>query len=215
LDERAGIHSSSRLRKTPATPTTLANQDTLRFVVALQSGDGPRYTVNVVLGPKTDPTEPPVTDPDTSPVNVYVKSSQTGALLADARVIIKDTTTDPWREVVNQTLPSGHGAVSLAKDPGFDPTQYQISVTVPGYHQVVPALFFRVTGPTNVVVEMEPIEGGPVDENNTFLEFYVRNLDGNPVSNAQVFVDGQIRWTNAQGWIQFEVPKNTSYPLHR
>ena len=136
-------------------------------------GDGPRYTVNVVLGPKTDPTEPPVTDPGTSPVNVYVKSSQTGALLADARVIIKDTTTDPWSEVVNQTLPSGHGVVSLAKDPGFDPTQYQISVTVPGYHQVVPALFFRVTGPTNVVVEMEPIEGGPVDENNTFLEFYV------------------------------------------
>jgi len=172
-------------------------------------GDGPRYTVNVVLGPKTDP---PVTDPDTSPVNVYVKSSQTGALLADARVIIKDTTTDPWSEVVNQTLPSGHGVVSLAKDPGFDPTQYQINVTVPGYHQVVPALFFRVTGPTNVVVEMEPLEGGPVDEDNTFLEFYVRDLDGNGISNAQVFVDGQIRWTNAQGWIQFEVTKNASYP---
>ena len=176
------------------------------------AGDGPRYTVNVVLGPKTEPTEPPITDPDTFPVNVYVKSSQTGALLADARVIIKDTTTDPWMEVVNQTLPSGHGAVSLAKDPGFNPTQYQISVTVPDYQQVVPALFFRVTGPTNVVVEMEPIEGGPVDEDNTFLEFYVRNLDGNPVSNAQVYVDGQLRWTNAQGWIQFEVAKNASYP---
>jgi V8-like Glu-specific endopeptidase len=176
------------------------------------AGDGPRYTVNVVLGPKTDPTEPPITDPDIFPVNVYVKSSQTGALLANARVIIKDTNTVPWSEVVNQTFPSGHGVVSLAKDPGFDPTQYQISVTVPDYQQVVPALFFRVTGPTNVVVEMEPIEGGPVDENNTFLEFYVRNLDGNPVSNAQVSVGGQLRWTNAQGWIQFEVAKNASYP---
>ena len=166
-------------------------------------GDGPRYTVNVVLGPKTEPTE--------SPVNVYVKSSQTGALLADARVIIKDTTTTPWSEVVNQTLPSGHGAVSLAKDPGFNPTQYQISVTVPGYQQVVPAHFFRVTGSMSVVVEMEPLEGGPVDEDNTFLEFYVRDLNGNGISNAQVFVDGQIRWTNAQGWTQFEVTKNASY----
>src|SRR5690606_7642062 len=155
--------------------------------------------------------ETPV-DPDNIPVGVYVKSSQTGALLNDARIIIKDTTTAPWSEVVNQTLPSGHGVVSLAKDPGFDPTQYQISATVPDYQQVVPALFFRVTGPMSVVVEMEPLEGGPVDEDNTFLEFYVRDLDGNGISNAQVFVDGQLRWTNAQGWIQFEVTKNASYP---
>src|SRR5690606_20759782 len=131
--------------------------------------------------------ETPV-DPDNIPVGVYVKSSQTGALLNDARIIIKDTTTAPWSEVVNQTLPSGHGTITLAKDPGFDPTQYQISVTVPGYQQVVPALFFRVTGPMSVVVEMEPLEGGPVDENNTFLEFYVRNLDDNPVSIGRAHV---------------------------
>ena len=174
-------------------------------------GDGPRYTVNVVLGPETVPTQPPGTDPGTSPVNVYVISSQTGALLADARVIIKDTTTDPWREVVNQTLTSGYGTFSLANDPAFNPTQYHITAILPGYEPVYSALFFRVTGTTNVVVEMEPIEGGPVDENKTFLEFYVRNLDDNPVSNAMVSVAGQTRWTNAQGWTQFEVAKNATY----
>ena len=175
-------------------------------------GDGSRYTVNVVLGPEGVPTQTPGTDPGTSTVNIYVKSSQTGALLANAHVVIKDTSTDPWREVVNQTLPSGHGTVTLAKDPGFNPTQYHISATVPGYQQVVPAHFFRVTGSMSVVVEMEPLEGGPDDENNTFLEFYVRDLNANPVSNAQVLVGGQLRWTNAQGFTQFEVAKNASYP---
>jgi hypothetical protein len=147
-----------------------------------------------------------------SSVTIYVKSSQTGALLADAHIVIQDTTTEPWTEVVNQTLTSGYGIISLAKDPGFNPTQYHISATVPGYQQVVPALFFRVTGPTDIVVEMEPLKGGPVNEDNTFLEFYVRDLNANGISNAQVFVDGQLRWTNAAGYTQIEVAKNASYP---
>ena len=153
------------------------------------------------------------TSPSTSPpVTVYVRNSQTGALLADAHIEIQDTTTDPWTEVVNQTLPSGHGTFSLAKDPGLHLTQYRIGATVPGYQQVVPALFFRVTGPTNVVVEMEPIEGGPVNEDNAYLEFYVRDLNANGIPNANVLVDGQLRWTNAQGYTQIEVAKNASYP---
>ena len=167
------------------------------------------YTVNLD-GLIEEPGEPG--DPGTFPVNIYVKSSQTGALLADAHIVVQDTTTDPWTEVVNQTLPSGHGTFSLAKDPGLHLTQYRIGATVPGYQQVVPALFFRVTGPTNVVVEMEPLEGGPVNEDNTFLEFYVRDLNANSISNAQVFVDGKMRWTNAAGYTQFEVAKNASYP---
>lgn len=151
-------------------------------------------------------------DPDTSTVTVYVKNSQTGALLADSHIEIQDTTTDPWAEVVNQTLPSGQGIISLTKDPGIHFTQYHIDATVPGYQQVVPSLFFRVTGPTNVIVEMEPLTGGPEDENNTFLEFYVRDISANAIANANVKVDGQLRWTNAQGYTQFEVPKNASYP---
>ncbi|MFA7122033.1 MAG: hypothetical protein WC277_11185 [Bacilli bacterium] len=145
-------------------------------------------------------------------VTVYVRNSQTGALLADAHIEIQDTTTDPWTEVVNQTLPSGQGTISLAKDPGIHLTQYRIGVTVPGYQQVVPALFFRVVGPMNVVVEMEPVEGGPVNEDNAYLEFYVRDLNANGIANANVQVDGQLRWTNAQGYTQIEVAKNASYP---
>lgn len=151
-------------------------------------------------------------EPGGTPVKVYVRNSQTGALLADAHIEIQDTTTDPWTEVVNQTLTSGQGTISLAKDPGIHLTQYRIGVTVPGYQQVVPALFFRVVGPTNVVVEMEPVEGGPVNEDNAYLEFYVRDLNANGIPNANVLVDGQLRWTNAQGYTQIEVAKNASYP---
>lgn len=149
---------------------------------------------------------------DSSTVTIYIRNSQTGALLADAHIEIQDTTTDPWTEVANKTLTSGQGAISLAKDTGIHLTQYRIGATVPGYHQVVPGLFFRVVGPMNVVVEMEPLEGGPSDENNTFLDFYVRDISANAVANANVKVDGQLRWTNALGYTQFEVPKNASYP---
>ena len=152
-------------------------------------------------------------DPNNSPVYVYVRNSQTGALLADARVIIQDTRTDPWTEVVNQTLPSGQGTFYLPNEPGSSPNQYYITALLPGYNDIYNGRYFRVAGPIYIYIDMEPIEGGPVDENNTFLEFYVRDPDGNPVSDAVVSVSvaDQARLTNAQGWIQFEVPKNAAY----
>src|SRR5690606_36893876 len=150
-------------------------------------------------------------DPHNSPVFVYVRNSQTGALLADARAIIQDTRTDPWTEVINQTLPSGQGTFYLQNDPGDNPNQYYITALLPGYSDIYNGRFFRVAGPIYITVYMEPIEGGPVDENNTILEFYVRDLDGNPVSDAMVYVADEARWTNAQGWIRFEVPKNAAY----
>jgi hypothetical protein len=172
--------------------------------INIESPTGRIYKFPVTGG--ADPVDQSTT------VTVYVRNSQTGALLADAHIQIEDTTTDPWTEVVNQTLSSGQGTISLAKDPGIHLTQYRIGATVPGYQQVVPALFFRVTGPTNVVVEMEPVVGGPINEDNAYLEFYVRDLNANGIPNANVQVDGQMRWTNAQGYTQIEVAKNASYP---
>lgn len=145
-------------------------------------------------------------------VTIYIQNSQTGALLANANLIIQDTTTDPWTEVVNETLSSGQGSFSLPKDTGLHLTQYKVTATVPGYQQVVPALFARVTGPTNIVVEMEPTAGGPEDPNNAYLEFYVRDIHANGIPNANVLVDGKTRWTNGQGYTQFEVAKNATYP---
>ena len=165
-----------------------------------------------LTSPDTTYIIPLVSVTDDPAVTVYVKNSQTGALISNTHIEIQDTTTDPWTEVVNQTIPSGQVTISLPKDTGIHPTQYRIGATVPCYQQVVPALFFRVTGPTNVIVEMEPIEGGPVNEDNAFVEFYVRDSAGNAVANANVQVDGQLRWTNAQGYTQFEVAKNASYP---
>ena len=152
-------------------------------------------------------------DPYNSPVIVSVRNSQTGALLADARVIIQDTRTDPWTEVINQTLPSGQGTFYLPNDPGSNPNQYYITALLPGYNDIYNGRYFRVAGPIYIHIYMEPIEGGPVDENKTFLEFYVRDPDGNPVSDAVVSVSvaDEARLTNAQGWTQFEVPKNAAY----
>lgn len=165
----------------------------------------PRQTYLVSLGSSSESSQQ-------SNVTIYVQNSQTGALLANARLTIQDTTTDPWTEVVNETLSSGQGSFSLPKDTGLHLTQYRIGATVPGYQQVVPALFARVTGPTNIVVEMEPLAGGPADPDNTYLEFYVRDLNANGIANANVLVDGKTRWTNGQGYTQFEVAKNATYP---
>ncbi len=152
-------------------------------------------------------------DPNNSPVFVYVRNSQTGALLADACVIIQDTRTDPWTEVINQTLPSGQGTFYLPNEPDSNPDQYYITALLPGYNDIYNGRYFRVAGPIYIYIDMEPIEGGPVDENNTFLEFYVRDPDGNPVSDAVVSVSvaDKARLTNPQGWTQFEVPKNAAY----
>jgi len=152
-------------------------------------------------------------DPHNSPVIVYVRNSQTGALLADARVIIQDTITDPWTEVINQTLPSGQGTFYLPTEPDSSPTRYYITALLPGYNDIYNGKYFRVAGLIYIYIDMEPIEGGPVDENKTFLEFYVRNPDGNPVSDAVVSVSvaDEARLTNPQGWTQFEVPKNATY----
>jgi hypothetical protein len=152
-------------------------------------------------------------DPYNSPVIVSVRNSQTGALLADARVIIQDTITDPWTEVINQTLPSGQGTFYLPTEPDSSPTRYYITALLPGYNDIYNGKYFRVAGLIYIYIDMEPIEGGPVDENKTFLEFYVRNPDGNPVSDAVVSVSvaDEARLTNPQGWTQFEVPKNAAY----
>jgi|LSQX01.3.fsa_nt_gb hypothetical protein len=193
------------------------NSGSINHSVNISASDRP-YTISV-YSPTFDKyynmtfgagSEEP-TPTNNASVTVYIRNSQTGALLADAHIEIQDTTTDPWTEVANQTLSSGQVTMSLTKDPGIHFTQYRIGATVPGYQQVVPALFFRVVGPTNVVVEMEPVEGGPVNEDNTYLEFYVRDLNANGIPNANVHVDGQLRWTNAQGYTQIEVAKNASY----
>ncbi len=171
----------------------------------------PDIFCDIIVAPTGSLPDPD--DPNSSPVYVYVRNAQTGALLADAIVIIKDARTDPWTEVVNQTLPSGQGTFYLANDPANNPNQYFITALVPGYSDIYNGRYFRVAGPIYIYIYMEPIEGGPVDENKTFLEFYVRDPDGNPVSDAVVSVSvvDVARLTNAQGWTQFEVPKNAAY----
>lgn len=147
------------------------------------------------------------TSPSTSStVNVYVKNSQTGALLADAHILIEGTPgVDNWTEYVNTTLPSGTGSYSL---PGM-PYQFRILAESPGYTSTG-YQYFRA-GDT-VIVNLEPYIDAPTNESNTFLEFYIRDLNANPLGGATVEVGGQWLYSNNNGYARFEVAKNATYP---
>ncbi|HHW91979.1 MAG TPA: hypothetical protein GX735_04710 [Firmicutes bacterium] len=139
-------------------------------------------------------------------VTVYVRNSQTGALLAGAHILIEGTPgVDNWTEYVNTTLPSGTGSYSL---PGM-PYQFRILAESPGYTSTG-YQYFRA-GDT-VIVDMEPYIDAPTNESNTFLEFYIRDLNANPLGGATVAVDGQWLYSNNNGYARFEVSKNATYP---
>lgn len=147
-------------------------------------------------------------DPDESEdiVTVYIKNSQTGALLAGAHILIEGTPgVDNWTEYVNTTLPSGTGSYSL---PGM-PYQFRILAESPGYTSTG-YQYFRA-GDT-VIVDMEPYIDAPTNESNTFLEFYIRDLNANPLGGATVEVGGQWLYSNNNGYARFEVAKNATYP---
>lgn len=171
------------------------------FSTEIVSAAGKSYIHNVSpLGGDLPP------DPSTSIVTVYIQNSQTGALLSDAHILIEGTpTTSDWVEYVNTTLPSGSGTYNL---PGM-PHQYRITATANGYTSAG-YQYFRA-GDT-VIVEMEPYIDAPANESNTFLEFYIRDLNANSLGGATVAVEGQWLYSNNNGYARFEVPKNATYP---
>ena len=149
-----------------------------------------------------------VTSPTTDFVTVYVRNSQTGALISGAHILIEGTpTTSDWIEYVNETLLSGTAQYNL---PGM-PYQYRIVTTADGYYPAA-SQYFRA-GKT-VIVDMEPYLTAPVNESNTYLEFYTRDMSANPIGGAIVAVDDQWLYTNNNGYARFEVAKNASYPYN-
>jgi hypothetical protein len=58
---------------------------------------------------------------------------------------------------------------------------------------------------------LDPIAGGPVNENKTFIDFFVRDMSSNPISGATVKFGKYTLITNSAGYTVFEVEKNNNY----
>lgn len=153
------------------------------------------------------------TGPANTTVTIYVRSSQTGALLAGAHLLLEGAPgVDGWSDYYNGTLPSGSAEFSLPTTTEATPYQFRVTATYPGYTEVTPLQYFNTFRPRNVIIEMEPAAVAPTDPENTFLVFYVRDTSANPLPGAVIEVDDQWLYTNNNGYARFEVLKNATYP---
>lgn len=150
----------------------------------------------------------------TNAVTVYIQNSQTGALLANANLAILAAAGGTETEVVNATLPGGTATYTLQPTGGGSPNPdyYRAVATVPGFSQIIENHSFTLNGPHDVIIEMRPDSGGPLDPERAYLEFYVRDLNANPIPAASIQCGGRILQTNSAGYAVFEVSKNATYP---
>jgi hypothetical protein len=153
--------------------------------------------------------------PDTSgSVTVYVKNSQTGALIANANIVIDALVDGEYYPVVNRTEPSGIFTITLQPTGGGKPNPdgYRLIVTADGYNNPMPEINFTVDDYKNYIhCLLDPIAGGPVNENKTFIDFFVRDMKSNPIPGATVKFGKYTLITNSAGYTVFEVDKNNNY----
>lgn len=164
----------------------------------------------------TYPTDTPVDpdEPDESGITVYIKNSQTGALIADANVVLDALVDGEYYPVTNRTEPSGIFSINLQPTGGGkpNPDSYRLIVTADGYNNPMPEINFTL-GDYRKYFEcfLDPIAGGPADENKTFIDFFVRDMKSNPISGATVKFGKYTLITNSAGYTVFEVEKNNNY----
>ena len=180
-------------------------------VVLLESYYNPdrRYEIYRGDSPSPDPD-----DPADSNVIVYIKNSQTGALIADANVVIDALVDGEYYPVANRTEPSGIFTINLQPTGGGKPNPegYRLIVTADGYNNPMPEINFTVDDYKNYInCLLDPIAGGPVNENKTFIDFFVRDMSSNPISGATVKFGKYTLITNSAGYTVFEVDKNNNY----
>jgi hypothetical protein len=153
-------------------------------------------------------------DPDESGITVYIKNSQTGALIANANVVIDALVDGEYYPVTNRTEPSGIFTITLQPTGGGQPNPdgYRLIVTADGYNNPMPEINFTL-GDYRKYFEcfLDPIAGGPVNENKTFIDFFVRDMSSNPISGATVKFGKYTLITNSAGYTVFEVDKNNNY----
>lgn len=149
-----------------------------------------------------------------APVTIYVQNSQTGAAIANSRCIIDALVDGDYYPVVNRTEPSGIFSVTLQPTGGGSPNpdSYRLIASADGYINQVPEINFTVDEYiTSIYCSLDPISGGPVDENKTFIDFFVRDMSANPITGATINFGGYTMITNSAGYAVLEVNKNATY----
>jgi hypothetical protein len=147
-------------------------------------------------------------------VTIYVRNSQTGAAIANSRCIIDALVDGDYYPVVNRTEPSGIFSVTLQPTGGGmpNPDGYRLIASAEGYNNPMPEINFTVDEyTTSMYFYLDPIGGAPENENNTFIDFFVRDMSANPISGATVNFGGYTLITNSAGYTIFEVAKNKTY----
>ena len=183
------------------------------LVVLLESYYNPDRRYEIYRG---DPGDPDPDDPsETSGLTVYIKNSQTGALIANANVALDALVDGEYYTVTNRTEPSGIFSITLQPTGGGkpNPDSYRLIVTADGYYNPTPMINFTVDKYTKLstYLYLDPIAGGPADENKTFIDFFVRDMSSNPISGATVKFGKYTLITNSAGYTVFEVDKNNNY----
>lgn len=153
------------------------------------------------------------TAPSNSTVTVYVQNSQNGALIANSHIDISAFVNGEFHEVVNETLPGGIYTGNLQPTGGGlpNPDYYRLFATAEGYNSIMPYIDFEHSSYTTIYAILDPIGGAPEDENNTFIDFYVRDINANPIAGATVKFGGYTLYTNSAGYTIFEVKKDNTY----
>ena len=182
--------------------------DLSKIVISNAAIEGFAYEVVLSSDPIITPTPTP-----THSVIVYVRNSQTGALIANAYINISASVNGNLHEVVNETAPSGIYSIDLQPTGGGmpNPDFYRLITTVEGYNSIMPYIDFEVDGATTIYAYLDPTGGAPEDENKTFIDFYVRDLAANGISGATVNFGGYTLITNSAGYTMFEVDKSKTY----
>ncbi|MFY9173931.1 MAG: hypothetical protein WAO24_01090 [Peptococcia bacterium] len=170
-------------------------------------------TYTYLLTGTTDPGDPG--DPgDSTTLTVYIKNSQTGALIANSNIVIDALVNNEYYPVVNRSEPTGIFSINLQPTGGGPPNPdgYRLIVTADGYNNPMPEINFTVDDyKQSIYCLLDPIAGGPADENKTFIDFFVSDMYANPVSGATVKFGKYTLITNSAGYTVFEVPKNDYY----
>ncbi len=127
--------------------------------------------------------------PDDTEVSIYIRSSQTGALIANSHLTILDSHAGST-PAVDQDLPAGTGTFNLEK---ADTLRYHASATADGYTLLSPILFGVPEGGTIITLWMAPDAPPdvPTEEGKSPLYGYaITQGSQQPISGATVSLDG-------------------------
>jgi len=192
--------------------TIAANQRP--YTIAVKSTSLNRWYNSTVFG-----NDPPIGANATATATIYVRDSQTGALIPGARAIVLDSQTGTT--LINNTLASGTGTFDLEKSHTL---RYLASATADDYALLSPIQFDTGDSGVSIVLWMAPDAPPdvPTEPEKSMLYGYIQTQGSQqPISGATVSLDGYgSTTTSSTGFYLFNnvtpgtYDISTSAPLH-